>query len=64
MKAIIIGSGISGMTAAATLAQKGFEVSVFEQFPQVSGVSAVLTAGYKTARKAAISVESDPKYRP
>jgi len=40
MKAIIIGSGISGLTAAATLAQKGFEVSVFEQFSQVGGVTA------------------------
>jgi phytoene desaturase len=40
MKAIIIGSGISGLTAALTLARKGFEVSIFEQFSQVGGVTA------------------------
>jgi phytoene dehydrogenase-like protein len=40
MKAIMIGSGISGLTAAATLAQKGFEVSVFEQFSRAGGVTA------------------------
>ncbi len=40
MKAVIIGSGISGLTAAATLARKGFEVSVFEQFSRVGGVTA------------------------
>jgi len=40
MKAIIIGSGISGLTAAAWLSQKGWEVSVFEQFSRAGGVTA------------------------
>ncbi len=40
MKAIVIGSGISGLTAAATLAQKGWEVSVYEQFSRLGGVTA------------------------
>jgi prolycopene isomerase len=40
MKAIVIGSGVSGLTAAAALAQAGVEVSVFEQFHQAGGVTA------------------------
>jgi all-trans-retinol 13,14-reductase len=40
MKAIVIGSGVSGLTAAATLAQAGYAVSVYEQFEQPGGVTA------------------------
>ena len=39
----IIGAGIGGMTAAVTLAQKGFKVNVFEQAPELSEVGAGLT---------------------
>ena len=39
----IIGAGIGGMTAAVTLAQKGFKVKVFEQAPELSEVGAGLT---------------------
>ena len=39
----IIGAGIGGMTAAVTLAQKGFIVNVFEQAPELSEVGAGLT---------------------
>ena len=39
----IIGAGIGGMTAAVTLAQKGFKVNIFEQAPELSEVGAGLT---------------------
>jgi prolycopene isomerase len=40
MRVVIIGSGISGLTAAACLAQSGHDVTVFEQFPRAGGVTA------------------------
>ena len=40
MKTIVIGSGISGLTAACTLAQAGHEVTVFEQANTIGGVTA------------------------
>ena len=40
MKAVIIGSGISGLTAAAALAQAGYEVTVMEQNSKPGGVTA------------------------
>ena len=43
MKAIVIGSGLSGLTAASALVQAGWEVDVFEQASQIGGV----TAGYQ-----------------
>lgn len=39
MKVIIIGSGLSGLTAGAVLAQAGHEVAIFEQYHQVGGVT-------------------------
>jgi len=42
MRAVVIGSGMSGLTAAAYLARAGHEVSVFEQFPEIGGVTATL----------------------
>ncbi|TFF99005.1 MAG: NAD(P)/FAD-dependent oxidoreductase [Promethearchaeota archaeon] len=48
MKIAIIGSGLSGLTAAAFLAQKGHEVVVYEQFERAGGVTAPLEKnGYK-----------------
>jgi phytoene dehydrogenase-like protein len=41
-KAIIIGSGISGLTAAAYLARDDWQVSVYEQFSEIGGVTATL----------------------
>ena len=39
----IIGAGIGGMTAAVALANKGVDVSVFEQAPELSEVGAGIT---------------------
>jgi phytoene dehydrogenase-like protein len=40
MKTIIIGSGMSGLTAGAYLAQAGHDVTIFEQFSEPGGVTA------------------------
>ncbi|MBN1265158.1 MAG: NAD(P)/FAD-dependent oxidoreductase [Anaerolineales bacterium] len=42
MKAIIIGSGIAGLTAGAALAKEGFEVTIFEQYHRPGGVAATI----------------------
>jgi len=41
-KAVVIGSGMSGLTAAAYLARDGCEVEVFEQAANIGGVTATL----------------------
>ena len=43
MKTVIIGSGMSGLTAAAYLARAGHSVTVFEQFPTTGGVTATIS---------------------
>ncbi len=42
MKAIIIGSGMSGLTAGAYLAKAGHDVIIYEQFPTPGGVTATV----------------------
>jgi all-trans-retinol 13,14-reductase len=42
MKAIIIGSGMSGLTAGAYLAKAGHEVIIYEQFATPGGVTATV----------------------
>lgn len=42
MKVIVIGSGMSGLTAGAYLAQAGHTVTVYEQFSEPGGVTATL----------------------
>lgn len=42
MKAIIIGSGMSGLTAGAILAKAGHEVTIHEQFEAPGGVTATV----------------------
>ena len=47
MKVVIIGSGMSGLTAGAYLAKAGHAVTIFEQFPSPGGVTAtVKQAGF------------------
>jgi phytoene dehydrogenase-like protein len=41
-RAIVVGSGMAGLTAAAYLARDGCEVDVFEQADQIGGVTATL----------------------
>jgi phytoene dehydrogenase-like protein len=42
MKIIIIGSGMSGLTAGAYLAKAGHAVTIFEQYPTPGGVTATV----------------------
>lgn len=42
-KIIIIGAGMAGLTAGAYLAQAGYEVKIFEQFPKIGGVTATFS---------------------
>ncbi|MBN2500981.1 MAG: NAD(P)/FAD-dependent oxidoreductase, partial [Anaerolineales bacterium] len=42
MKAIVIGSGIAGLTAGATLAKAGHQVTIFEQYHRPGGVTATI----------------------
>ena len=40
MKITIIGAGIGGLTTAIALEQKGFEVEIFESFPEMKRMGA------------------------
>jgi all-trans-retinol 13,14-reductase len=42
MKAIVIGSGISGLTAASYLTRAGYQVTIYEQYRVIGGVTASL----------------------
>ena len=42
MKIVIIGSGMSGLTAGAYLARGGHAVTIYEQFPTPGGVTATV----------------------
>lgn len=42
MKITIVGAGIGGLTAAIALEQKGFEVEIFESFPEMKRMGAGL----------------------
>ncbi len=42
MKVIVIGSGLSGLTATALLAKKGHEIKLFEQYKEIGGVTSTL----------------------
>ena len=43
MKVIIIGSGLSGLTAGAYLSREGYEVIIYEQFSKIGGVTATIS---------------------
>ncbi len=42
MRVAVIGSGLGGLSAACTLAARGYEVEVFEKNPWLGGKAAVL----------------------
>jgi len=42
MKAIIIGSGIAGLTAGAYLVREGYDVIIYEHFSEIGGVTATI----------------------
>ncbi|MFX0009646.1 MAG: phytoene desaturase family protein [Candidatus Hermodarchaeota archaeon] len=42
MKITIIGSGIAGLTAAAYLVREGYDVSIYEQYSEIGGVTATV----------------------
>ena len=42
MKAVVIGSGLAGLTAAAYLVRDGHQVTIYEQFAGIGGVTATL----------------------
>jgi all-trans-retinol 13,14-reductase len=41
-KVIIIGSGMAGLTAGAYLSREGFDVTIYEQFDSIGGVTATI----------------------
>ncbi len=43
MKVSIIGSGLAGLTAAAYLVREGHQVTVYEQFSEIGGVTATMS---------------------
>ena len=45
MKISIIGSGMAGLTCGAYLSREGHQVTVFEQFPEIGGVTATVKQG-------------------
>ena len=48
MKVAIIGSGLAGMTAGSYFAQHGHDVTVYEQFHKIGGVTGLVEQdGYK-----------------
>ncbi len=42
MKAIVVGSGVAGLTTAAYLSRAGHQVTVYEQYEEIGGVTATL----------------------
>jgi all-trans-retinol 13,14-reductase len=42
VKVLVIGSGMAGLTAAAYLVREGHQVTVYEQFKEIGGVTATL----------------------
>jgi phytoene dehydrogenase-like protein len=45
MRVAVLGSGLSGLTAAALLARRGHRVSVYEQHPEIGGVTSSIEKG-------------------
>jgi heterodisulfide reductase subunit A len=47
-KALIIGGGVAGLTAAIDLAEEGFEVNLVEKSPTIGGKMAMLDRTFPT----------------
>jgi phytoene dehydrogenase-like protein len=45
MKTVVVGSGLAGLTAAAYLVRAGHQVTVYEQYSEIGGVTATLRQG-------------------
>ena len=62
--AVLIGGGHNGLCAAAYLARAGHEVTVFEQFPRIGGVTATLKReGYGWDLGPLLQLSSDTQVR-
>ena len=42
MKIVVIGSGLAGLTAAAYMCREGYDVTIYEQFSEIGGVTATV----------------------
>lgn len=42
MKVIIIGSGLGGLTAASYMCREGYDITIFEQYSEIGGVTATI----------------------
>jgi phytoene dehydrogenase-like protein len=45
MKAVVIGSGMAGLTSAAYLVRAGYQATVYEQYEELGGVTTTLQQG-------------------
>ncbi|MGZ3285765.1 MAG: FAD-dependent oxidoreductase, partial [Xanthobacteraceae bacterium] len=60
---IIAGAGIGGLTAALALAQRGFDVTVFEQAPRLEEAGAGLQLS-PNASRVLLALGLGPQLRP
>jgi phytoene dehydrogenase-like protein len=42
MHVAVLGSGLSGLTAAALLVKRGHRISLYEQHPEIGGVTSAI----------------------
>lgn len=61
MKAIVVGSGISGLTAACYLVDRNYEVAVFEQYPAIGGVTGSISRDGFTWNQGQLLIEGFSK---
>jgi phytoene dehydrogenase-like protein len=50
MYVAVLGSGLSGLTAAALLAKRGHRVSLYEQHPEIGGVTSAIEKNEASSR--------------
>lgn len=59
-RVVVIGAGVSGLSAAASLAHKGYNVTVIEKFDQTGGRNRTYSS--KTSQKYEINSNKDKEY--